>query len=341
MTGKNKSPPIYGEPKTYENAMEVLYMETFEKAMTGKIQIYPPKKLVIAIDKLKKVIYDATDDSTARDILEDKKSKTVTPLDIKFSAEFKGENLTGFDELVFDICVSAQVEGNEFTTLGIIHRAMGGSKSNFYPAEKEKILRSIEKLSTTRIKFDCTDTFKKFKYNDGNAYEYNGYLLPAEYVKFLVNGQADSAVIHFMRKTPLLDVAEIKGQLVTCDIALLDVPNIKNTELVLTIKGYLLRRVLQIVGSYGNHKKHFRGKSKDGKNIYRKARELEKTIVLDTLFAQCGLSDADNGKKRDARNTIEKIMNHFKAEKLISDWHFEKERGKFRAIKIEFEKNFK
>ena len=138
-----------------------------------------------------------------------------------------------------------------------------------------------------------------------------------------------------MRRTPLLDVAKLKGQFVTCDAALLDVPNTKNTELVLKLKGYLLRRVLQIVGSYDNHKKHFRGKSKDGKNIYRKARELEKTILLDTLFAQCGLSDADRGKKRDARSIIEKIMNHFKAEKIISDWHFEKESGKFRAIKIE------
>ena len=117
-------------------------------------------------------------------------------------------------------------------------------------------------------------------------------------------------------------------------------PNIKNTELVLTIKSYLLRRVLQIVGSYDSHKKHFRGKSKDGKNIYRKARELEKTILLDTLFAQCGLSDAPINRKAEYRKTIEKIMNHFKAEKIIGDWHFEKESGKFRAVKIELEKNF-
>lgn len=313
-------------------------MKIFEDAITGKIQIYPPKKLIIAIDKLKKVIYDATDNSTARAIVEDKKSQTITTLDIKFSAEFKGENLTAFDELVFDICVSAQVEGNEFTTLGIIHRAMGGSKTKITAKDKDKILRSIEKLATTWIKFDCDAAFKKFKYIESEIPKYEGYLLPAEYVKFLVNGQTDSAVIHFIRQAKLLEIAKIKGQFITCDVTLLDVPNIKNTELVLTIKSYLLRRVLQIVGSYDKHKKHFRGKTKDGKNIYLKARELEKTILLDTLFAQCGLSDAPKNRKAEYRKTIEKIMNHFKAEKLISDWHFEKESGKFRAIKIEFEK---
>ena len=335
MTSKNKSPPSYGKPKIFENAMEVFYMQNFENATPDKIQIYPAKKLVLAIDKLKKIIYDATDDSTERAILEDKKSQTITPLDIKFSAEFDGENLTAFDELVFDICVSEQAAGNEFTTLAIIHRAMGGSKTNFTPKEKNKILLSIRKLATTWIKFDCTNTFKKFGYNGGADFKYNGYLLPAEYVSKTIGGHTDDAIIHFLRRTPLLDVAKLKGQFVTCDAALLDVPNTKNTELVLTLKGYLLRRVLQIVGSYDSHKKHFRGKSKDGKNIYRKARELEKTILLDTLFAQCGLSDAPKNRKAEYRKTIEKIMNHFKAEKIISDWHFEKESGKFRAIKIE------
>ena len=306
----------------------------FENTLPNKIQIYPAKKLVLAIDKLKKIIYDATDSSTSRGVLEDKKSKTVTPLDIKFSAEFQGENLTSFDELVFDVCASEQVAGNEFTTPAIIHRAMGGSKTNFYPAEKDKILQSIRKLATTWIKFDCSDTFRKLGYNGGADFKYNGYLLPAEYVSREIGGHTDEAVIHFLRKTPLIDVAQLKGQFVTCDAALLNIPNIRNTELVLSLKSYLLRRVLQIVGSYDNHKKHFRGKSKDGKNIYRKARELEKTILLDTLFAQCGLSDATKRQQQQARETITKVMNHFKSEHLISDWYFEKVGGKFRAVKI-------
>ena len=307
-----------------------------KKSTPENVQLYPAKKLFVAIDKLKKRIFDATDNSSARAIIEDKKSKTVTPLDIYLSAEFKGENLTAYDELVYDICLSEQVVGNEQTTPAIIHRAMGGSKTNFTAKEKERILRSIRKLATTWIKFDCTDIAKWYGVpDDGSIYKYEGVLLPTEYCTKTVNGQLDTATIHFIRKTPLLDVAKFKGQFIICDLALLDVPNIKNTETVLTIKSYLFRRVLQIVGSLGKHKKHFRGKTKDGKNIYLKAKQLDKTILLDTLFAQCGLTNADRGKKRDARNVLTKILDHFKAGKLINSWLFEKDGKKFRAIKID------
>ena len=313
----------------------------FEKNATPEnVQLYPAKKLFVAIDKLKKCIFNATDDTTLRNILEDKKSRTLSPLDLYLSAEFKGENLTAYDELVYDICLSEQVIGNEQTTPAIIHRAMGGSKTNFTAKEKERIMRSIRKLATTWIKFDCTDIVEHYYRVDRGTYKYEGVLLPTEYITKTINGQLDTASIHFIRKTPLLDVAKVKGQFIICDIALLDVPNIKNTETVLTIKSYLFRRIIQIVGSYCKHKKHFRGKIKGGKNIYRTAKELEKTILLDTLFAHCGLSNADRGKKRDARNVITKILDHFKAGKLISEWHFEKDGGKFRAIKIEIGKIF-
>ena len=116
----------------------------------NSLQIYPSKKLAIATDKLKKNIFNPTKQSTVRAVVEDKKSETKTPLLIKFSDDFKDQkNISAFDELVFDICVSEQLKGNEFTTPAIIHRAIGGSKKNFHPAEKDKILHSIQKLSTT------------------------------------------------------------------------------------------------------------------------------------------------------------------------------------------------
>ena len=305
--------------------------------MTEKnLQIYPSKQLTIATDKLKKNIFNPTKQSTKRSVIEDKKSGTKTPLIIKFSDDFKDKkNITAYDELVFDICLSEQFKGNEFTTPAIIHRAMGGSKTNFTAKEKEKILQSVRKLATTYIDFDITDICKKFGYNNGESYKYSGYLLPAEYITKTINGQVDTAVIHFLRKSPLLDVAMFKGQFITCGVSLLDVPNIRNTEIILSLKGYLLRRIIQIVGSHKPHKKHFDGKQKGGKISFKQSKKLEKTILLETLFEQCGLADADNGKKRDARNAITKIMNNFKEKKFISEWRFDKVNGKFRAIFFE------
>ena len=300
------------------------------KFMEENKQLYPTKELVIATDKMKKNIFNPTKQSTARGIIEDKKSKIVTPLNIQFSAE--KNNITAFDELVFDVCISEQFKGNKFTTPAIIHRAMGGSKTKITAKDKDKILSSVRKLATTFIDFDITETCKHFNYNDGIGIKYSGSLLPCEYITVSVNGWTDSAVIHFLRDSPLLNVAKIKNQFATCDISLLDVPNIRNTELVLSLKGYLLRWILQIIGSHKTRKKHFRGKGKDGKPFFQQATKLQKIIKLDTLFEQCGLSDADRFKQREARKTTCKIMNHFRSQNLISEWHFEKKDGRFYSI---------
>ena len=302
--------------------------------MQNFLQLYPSKKFVITTDKLKKDIFDTNDDSTERDVVESERSDIVTPLDVRFSSL---GCLNAFDELVFDVCMSEQYHGNNHTTLSIIHRAMGGSKTNFYPAEKEKILQSIRKLADTWIKFDCSDCFKKFGYNDGKSYKYEGYLLPLEFVMSTVNGQLDSAVIHFLRKTPLLDVATMKGQIATTyDFSLLNVPKLKNTENVLIVKGYLLRRIIQTVGSHKPHKKHFTGRQPGGKFSFKQAKKLPKIIKLDTLFSQCGLSDADKWQKQDVRKTITKILDHFMAKGIITEWRFTKKDGKFYSITFEF-----
>lgn len=301
------------------------------------LQIYPSKQIVIATDKLKKKIFDANYKDEESNVLEDKKLNLITPLDVIFTGKDKlKQNLTGFDELVFDICASEQFKGNEYTTPAIIHRAMGGSKTNFTAEQKDKILQSIKKLALTWIDFDCTKVFEKFGYNDGAKYKYEGHLLPSEIVTKTIGGQTDSAVIHFLRKTPLLDVAQMKGQIITCDVALLDVPSLRNTDLVLAFKGYLLRWILQIKGSYGKHKAHLAGKTSDGKPYFKRNTKLQKIIKFDTLFEQCGLSDADKWQQQDARKIITKILEHFKAEGVISKWEFTKKDGKFYSITFDF-----
>lgn len=300
----------------------------------NKIQIYPTKELVICIDKMKKNICNPLKKSKKRKIIEDKRSKTKTPLKINFSSDV--EDVTAYDELILDVCISEQFKGNEYTTPAIIHRALGGSKTKLTTKDKDKILQSVRKLATTFIDFDITDVCKKFGYNDGKEYKYSGAILPCEYVTATINGWTDSAVIHFLRKTPLLDVATFKGQIATCDISLLDVPKIRNTDTILAIKGYLLRRILQIKGSHNPHKKHFCGKNKEGKLNFRTAKKLEKIILFETLFQNCELSDADRRRKVEYRNSISKILDHFKEKGVITEWHFVKKDGAYYSIHFDF-----
>ena len=211
------------------------------------IQLYPSKQFIFAGDKMTKNIFDLTKTSTNRGVLEDKRTGITTPLKIKFAEEFKEKkNLTVFDETICNACLSEQFKGNEYTTLAIIHRAIGGSDTKFHDADKERILDSIRKLAATWISFDMTAICEKFGYNNGKAYKYSGSLLPSEIITATINGKTDTATIHFLRESPLFTVAEMKGQVLTCDKDLLKIPSMNNSENVTTLKGYLLKRILQI-----------------------------------------------------------------------------------------------
>ena len=301
-----------------------------------KVQVYPSKQFVIVSDKMTNKIFNADrKHSTGIDIIEDSKSNTITELNLTLSKEFPKNNLTAFDHIIFDACISEQAKGNEFTTPSIIHRVIGGGEDRITPTSQQRIFNSIKKLATTWISFDCSAICQKFGYNNGKAYEYNGYLLPLEFVIATINGQVDTIAVHFLRNSPLLDVAKMKGQLISCDNSLLKLPNLNNTEKVLSIKGYLFRRILQIIGSHQPHKAHLAGKSNDNQPIYRRNKKLEKSILLTTLYAQCEIDITSKLQQQRARETISKVMEHFKANHLISEWHFTKKDRKFYSISFD------
>ena len=290
-----------------------------------KIQISPATNFIVLTDKLKKNIFDVSQkDYENREIIESHKPLVLSTLNIYYSTEFKYKTyLTGYDEIIFDACISEQYQGNEFTTPAIIHRAIGGSKTKITVTEQEKILNSIRKLATTFIDFDISAVCEKFNYNEGKQFIYSGYLLPAEFISATINGRFDSTVIHFLQNSPLLDVAKIKQQLIACDNSLLYSAKSNVQENVLAIKGYLLRRILSIKGSHSN---------KRGKRV----KKLQPIILIDSLFEKCELLYADRNRKSEYRNIIEKIMDFFKTQGLISSWHFEKQGNKFYSIHFNF-----
>ncbi len=292
-----------------------------ELAQMAKIQIKPAKEFIILSDKLKKTIFDVSQkDYENREIIESHKPLVLSTLNIYSSTEFKDKPyLTGFDEIIFDACISEQYAGNEFTTPAIIHRAFGGSKTKITSAEKARILNSIRKLATTFIDFDMSAACDKFNYNDGKHFTYSGYLLPTEFISASVNGQIVANVIHFLRDSPLFDVAKIKKQIIAANNDLLSVPNTNTNENALIIKGYLFRRISIIKGSHSNKRS-------------KRVKKLQPIILLDSLFEHCELINADRNRKSEYRNVIEKVMNHFKFLHFIKEWHFEKQGNKFYSI---------
>lgn len=291
------------------------------------VRLNPANDLTILLDKVFKNVFNPTKDKKIRHVIEDKKSgiKTVVTF------EALKDNLNQFDKLVFCTAISEQLAGNKFFSIRRLWHRMGGGYN--LPADmKKKIATSIEKLACTRVEINMTDVNEKFHYTKKKDVVFRNYLLPCKSVEVIVNGQTLEGAYQILDDSPLFEVAELKKQFAAQPIELLDVTKLHNSELVLKLKFFLLERTTAIIGSHKKRKAHIVGKKKGGGYIYKRAKQLHKIITFEDIFEQCELSDADNGKKRDARNTIEKILEHFKAQNFISEWHFEKKNGAFYSI---------
>lgn len=271
-------------------------------------------------DKYAKMILSGTP-AKVEEIFTDKKKKVVvtTQYWVELVDGFTVLTpLDGFDRATLDVCLSAQDKGFDGITVNEIARLMAGGKSvdtKLYPSRKEKILRSLEKLMGTRIRIDFSE-LAKFYPKLPKSGRLTSIILPCDIGEGLtVNGQQGVDVVFFRGESPLLTLARAKNQqLLSYPVALLDVPKQNNTELVTKIKFYVTRWVHAV-------KTH---------------EELKPTIVLETLYKNCGLGDANNDKKRKARKIARDVFEHLKAQGVILEYDFEKVDGRYRAIKFRY-----
>lgn len=288
------------------------------------MKIQPSKNHVILIDKLSKWIFKQGRGNKGFKIFKLPVTVTLTPADIP---------LTQFDKAVLQSAISEFEQGNKFTTPAILYRALGGYK-NPTDERKKSIMASLEKLSRIRAVIDFSAVNAKYHYTNKNTF--GGFILPCEFVTATINGQTTES-IHFLGQSVLMEVAKWQWQFINCDADLLKVPSLNNSDLVLKIKSYLLERVAMIKGSQKQRKAHLTGKDENGKFIFKRAKKLSKIILLDTLFTQCNLSDATKRQQQQARETISKVLNHFKACRFISEWRYIKDGNAFSKIEIDFE----
>lgn len=300
--------------------------------MSEKIQLQPADKFLVPIDKLSKDVFRTSVQASERAIVEfkNKKAEIVTEYDLDL---LKG-NLDQFDRLIFCAAISEYAQGNNVFTLRRLWQKIGGGYN--LPNEMKKALAdSVEKLACTRIRVDMTQINDKCHYTDERELIFKNYLLPCNSATVKVNGQIVNAGFKIIGTPPMLEVASLKKQFTFCSAALLNVPRLKNTVQTLKIKFFLLERVIQIIGSNKPRGKRFCGRAKDGKPIYKNITDpLPKIILLEKLFAQCDLSDATLRQQQQARETISKVLDHFKAQGLITNWNFEKKKGKSYSISL-------
>lgn len=268
-------------------------------------QIYPSRVRVEPNDKDTKVLFGIKDDNYQqlldggfRNIVEKrnhKKHGTIkTPYTLTNSDGFDNRiPLNEFDRAVLAVCISEWLAGNPYTTPAIIFRALIGKvgDQNVRPMKNQlkAILDSIEKLMFTNFHPDTHDSFKKLNYSDGSdsICIKKSPVLPACVVDTKINGQLIENAIFFTLESPILTITDKKSQILRYDSDLLNVPYQNNTPLVISLKNYVIRRIVEII-----------------------AHKMTATITWDNVFNRCRISDASKKVKQAAREAITKLFHH-------------------------------
>lgn len=293
---------------------------------TQKFQVQSRmKKFIVPCDKLSSHPFDYPTDEYATIITNgeececvegtDKKgNEIVTPYWLSLVGEYLDTKpLTPFHREVLFTAISAYEQGYRVLTFKSTLNALTCSdKTRVRPEQYAAIKGAIDKLAFTRITVDLAPLLKAYpnykKRYTGKA-ELVSTLLPARYIEAEINGQKTLAV-ELLGESPLMTIAKIKKQVLTYDATPLAVPNQHQTENVMTIDNYLLRRVHLI------------------------KRGVNPSILLETIYRNCGLADATRWQKQDARKIIADTLNHFKSESVIKNFEFEQQNGTYRNIKI-------
>jgi len=305
-----------------------------------KVQLYPAKVRVVPNCKLAKITANLTEqkfqkmlDGNNRQIVEKKKhkkkgktsSEIVSTYQIINADGYDGTDpLTFFDYSVLSVIDSAQLEGGDCITFAMILRGLTGKTTangngNLHPDQRAAIFASVLKLMQTIIKIDNSQANKELGYEGAKII--HRQILSAHIETTKINGQVVEDVVCFHRdengktiKSPIFEVADQRNQIIRYDTALLDVPNQNNTPLVITLKNYVMLRVMEI-------KKH----------------KMTPTITLDDIFKKCRIT-RNTEKTRQIKETIDKFFAHLQAKGVVDSFSWKKQGTKIHGVEFTFKK---
>lgn len=289
-----------------------------------KVQITPSTECVEPNDAIIKAIFSQS--KTKLNVKEKHKTKKKPAFVSNINVQSIDNNpLDEFDRAVLGVIISEYTVGNHYTTVNIIHRALigrpGQGVKGFYPHKDQEtaIINSIKKLMGTVVDFSgVNENLKKLKYTDKEGNELSlvaDNLLSAGILNAKVNGQPTDGVIYFKDNCPLFQIADAKDQVIRYPHELLNVPKLRNTPLVISLKKYVMRRICEI-------KLH---------------KQLAPTITFDDVFSKCKVNNSDKSKRQDARNVIIKLFKYLKTQNFITDCEVRKSGKKFTGVTFKFD----
>lgn len=295
------------------------------------VQVYPTRTRIELNDKATKILFNIAPEYYAQMIQDNKGYGVIEKKNHKKHGKIKSSfhifnergytviiELNEFDRAVLSVCVSEWYAGNRYITIPMILRGLTGKVGEsagfrVYKDQLTAILQSIDKLMFTAYDPNIIDAFQKLNYDDGSIERITkSAILPCYRVEKTVNGKK-SDVIYFDRESPLFHIASLKKQILTYDISLLDVPNQNNTPLIITLKNYSMRRIVEI-----------------------KQHDLTPTLTLDDIFSKCRIKDEQRKIKEHVRKTLEVFFAHLQSNGFIKSFEWTKKGNKFYSIKFTY-----
>ena len=284
------------------------------------------EKIVSCNDKLTKTVFSLSAEeyfdvlqkgisiAVTETIMRGKKIQTHFTLNGGGFATLKGP-LNEYDRAIFDVCNSARENNFIGITRDSLFRILtGGKNKNTRPTPSQAIaiFESLKRLMTV-IEIDFSHTREKIpKYKDIPDKIISPILPCIILHNVLVNGQR-TTLVRFTDESPLIKIARVKKQIINYYVSLRDITNQNNTPLVIMIKSYVIRRVLEIV-----------------------LHKMTPTITFDDLFKHCELTDANRWQKQDARKIVLSVMNNLQSEGFIKSFALNKKGDSYYSVTITF-----
>ena len=301
------------------------------------IQVFPTRQRITLNDKATKLLFNLPPNWYETMINQGKRQGVIEKRNHKKHGKIKSAfslsneegytqilPLDEYDRAVFDVFVSEFENGNRVLTLPMIQRALSGKIGEVgvipYKDQRAAILESIGKLRHTDYNDDILDAYKKLGYIDKDEEEEikekikKAPVLATKQTSKIINGQKTD-IFYILDEPPLLTNAKLKKQILTYDAELLDVPDQNNTKLIVMLKNYSLRRVLE-------SKAH--------------SKQLKPTLTLDDIFSKCRIADKPNVIKLRAREYIDDFFKHLQSKGVIKSFQWTKKGNKFYSIEFTF-----
>lgn len=230
---------------------------------------------------------------------------------IKVSVDFQQTNLdlpanyTPYDREVFNSVCTLLEAGNTFIWAEQVYRIMTGKTNSEFVSSQSvaAVTKSLMKQMMTMVAIDYSEQVRQYPSLQGEDLEdakLFGNMLYMRGVTFSVHGQRRTG-FQILQTPPVYEYAKKLGQIVSVPLQVLDTKSaIRNTDEIIVIKSYLVRRIEQM----------------------KKAKGATSSVILyETIFAECQLEMTSQVKRNRTRENIRKLLDFWKNEEsFIKDY---------------------